>query len=68
MERQVGIGVIGMGWMGRVHSAAYRRVLEHFPDLGVTPAPARRRRRERATAARTPSASASSAPPTTGAR
>ena len=29
-----------MGWMGRVHSAAYRRVLEHFPDLGVTPAAA----------------------------
>ena len=37
MERQLGIGVIGIGWMGRVHSAAYRRVLEHFPDLGVRP-------------------------------
>ena len=37
MERQIGIGVIGMGWMGRVHSAAYRRVLEHFPDLAVRP-------------------------------
>jgi predicted dehydrogenase len=37
MEREIGIGVIGMGWMGRVHSAAYRRVLEHFPDLGVRP-------------------------------
>ena len=37
MERELGIGVIGMGWMGRVHSAAYRRVLEHFPDLGVSP-------------------------------
>src|SRR3954447_10080332 len=37
MERQIGIGVIGMGWMGRVHSAAYRRVLEHFPELGVRP-------------------------------
>jgi predicted dehydrogenase len=35
--RQVGIGVIGLGWMGRVHSSSYRRVLEHFPDLGVTP-------------------------------
>jgi predicted dehydrogenase len=34
-ERQVGIGVIGMGWMGRVHASSYRRVLEHFPDLGV---------------------------------
>lgn len=37
MERKIGIGVIGMGWMGRVHSASYRRVLEHFPDLGVRP-------------------------------
>jgi predicted dehydrogenase len=37
MERQIGIGVIGMGWMGRVHSAAYNRLPEHFPDLGVRP-------------------------------
>jgi predicted dehydrogenase len=35
--RQVGIGVIGLGWMGRVHTSSYRRVPEHFPDLGVTP-------------------------------
>jgi predicted dehydrogenase len=34
---QVGIGVIGLGWMGRVHTSSYRRVLEHFPDLGVSP-------------------------------
>lgn len=37
MEREVGVGVIGLGWMGRVHTSAYRRVLEHFPGLGVTP-------------------------------
>ena len=37
MERQIGIGVIGMGWMGRVHTAAYNRLPEHFPDLGVRP-------------------------------
>ena len=37
MDRQIGVGVIGLGWMGRVHTSAYRRVLEHFPDLGVTP-------------------------------
>ncbi len=37
MERQIGIGVIGMGWMGRVHTSSYRRVVEHFPDLGVRP-------------------------------
>jgi predicted dehydrogenase len=37
VEREIGIGVIGLGWMGRVHTSSYRRVLEHFPDLGVTP-------------------------------
>ena len=37
MERDIGVGVIGLGWMGRVHTSAYRRVLEHFPDLGATP-------------------------------
>ena len=37
MARRIGIGVIGLGWMGRVHTSSYRRVLEHFPDLGVTP-------------------------------
>jgi predicted dehydrogenase len=37
MERQIGIGIVGMGWMGRVHASAYRRLPEHFPDLGVRP-------------------------------
>ena len=32
MGRTVGIGLIGVGWMGRVHSAAYRRCRDHFPD------------------------------------
>ena len=32
MGRSVGIGLVGVGWMGRVHSAAYRRVRDHFPD------------------------------------
>jgi predicted dehydrogenase len=31
MGRTVGIGLIGVGWMGRVHSAAYRRCRDHFP-------------------------------------
>jgi predicted dehydrogenase len=30
--RTVGIGLVGVGWMGRVHSAAYRRVGHHYPD------------------------------------
>jgi predicted dehydrogenase len=33
--RSVGIGVIGFGWMGRVHAQAYRRVVHHFPDVPV---------------------------------
>jgi predicted dehydrogenase len=27
-------GVVGFGWMGRVHAAAYRRVHHHYPQLG----------------------------------
>ena len=37
MQRQIGVGVVGLGWMGRVHASSYRRVVEHFPDLGVVP-------------------------------
>ena len=37
MAEDIGIGVIGFGWMGRVHTSSYRRVVEHFGDLGVTP-------------------------------
>ena len=37
MRREIGVGVIGFGWMGHLHSSAYRRVLEHYPDLGVYP-------------------------------
>ncbi len=37
MDRRVGIGVIGFGWMGRVHAVSVRRALEHFPELGVSP-------------------------------
>lgn len=32
MARTVGIGLVGVGWMGRVHSAAYRRASYHYPD------------------------------------
>lgn len=37
VRREIGIGVIGLGWMGRVHTAAYKRVPDHFPELGVRP-------------------------------
>ncbi|BCJ44088.1 oxidoreductase [Actinoplanes ianthinogenes] len=32
----IGVGVIGLGWMGRVHTQAYARLPRHYPDL---PAP-----------------------------
>ena len=32
MARTVGVGLIGVGWMGAVHSAAYRRAQYHYPD------------------------------------
>ena len=37
MEREIGVGVVGFGWMGRVHTSAFRRVPEHFPELGLRP-------------------------------
>jgi len=35
--RPLGIAVVGFGWMGQVHSRAYSRVLQHYPQLGVAP-------------------------------
>jgi predicted dehydrogenase len=37
VARKLGIGVVGLGWMGRVHTTSYRRLVEHFPGLGVEP-------------------------------
>ncbi|MDP9271927.1 MAG: Gfo/Idh/MocA family oxidoreductase [Chloroflexota bacterium] len=36
-RRPVGVAVAGFGWMGRVHTQAYARVLHHFPRLPVAP-------------------------------
>lgn len=36
-SRPLRIGVIGFGWMGRVHTQAYARVRHHYPDLPLTP-------------------------------
>src|SRR5688500_6334992 len=33
----VGVGVIGFGWMGRVHAQAYARLRHHFPDVPLVP-------------------------------
>ena len=37
MTRTIGIGVIGMGWMGEVHSRSYRAIPDRFPDSGFQP-------------------------------
>ena len=36
-RRRVGVAVAGFGWMGRVHTQAYARVLHHYPQLPVVP-------------------------------
>ena len=35
VTRIIGIGVIGMGWMGEVHSRAYRALPDRFHDSGA---------------------------------
>lgn len=35
MSQEIGIGVIGMGWMGTVHSRSYRQVNDRFYDSGI---------------------------------
>ena len=37
MRHKIGIGVIGMGWMGQVHGRAYRQIPLRFPDAGIEP-------------------------------
>jgi len=37
MTQTLGIGVIGMGWMGQAHSRAYRNLADRFADSGIRP-------------------------------
>ena len=37
MTQNINVGIVGFGWMGQVHAKAMTRVLQHYPDLGVTP-------------------------------
>ncbi|GGR57962.1 oxidoreductase [Streptomyces aurantiogriseus] len=37
MVDALGVAVVGFGWMGRVHTQAYARVLHHYPQLTVRP-------------------------------
>jgi predicted dehydrogenase len=34
---EIGIGLLGVGWMGRLHSASYRRLRDHYPACQGTP-------------------------------
>lgn len=34
---QLRVGVIGFGWMGRVHARAYTRLAQHYPTLAAAP-------------------------------
>ena len=40
MNHDIGIGVIGMGWMGYGAQPPYRQIANRFPDCGH-PAPSR---------------------------
>lgn len=35
--RDIGVGLIGAGWMGSLHASAYAHVREHYPELPVSP-------------------------------
>jgi hypothetical protein len=34
---EIGVGLIGAGWMGSLHAQAYRRVGDHYPELPLRP-------------------------------
>jgi len=29
--REIGVGLIGVGWMGRLHTRSYKAMAEHYP-------------------------------------
>lgn len=37
VAREIGVAVVGMGWMGHAHSRACLRVRDHFHDEGIVP-------------------------------
>ena len=34
---ELGVGVVGFGWMGQVHARALSRLLQHYPDSPLRP-------------------------------
>jgi len=37
MSKRIGVGIIGMGWMGTQHSQSYRQIPERFPASDIVP-------------------------------
>ncbi len=36
-SKTIGVGLISVGWMGKVHSRAYQAIPVVYPELGITP-------------------------------
>jgi len=36
-DREIGVAVVGFGWMGQVHSRAWARLAQHYPDAPLRP-------------------------------
>jgi predicted dehydrogenase len=36
-RREIGVGVVGFGWMGQVHTRAWTRLAQHYPDTPLRP-------------------------------
>lgn len=36
-DREIGVGVVGAGWLGDVHARAWARLRHHYADLSVAP-------------------------------
>jgi predicted dehydrogenase len=37
LVREIGKGMVGLGWMGQVHTRSYRRLFDHYPDCELVP-------------------------------
>ncbi len=37
MAREIGIGMVSLGWMGQLHTRAYRRLFDHYPGCALKP-------------------------------